>query len=224
MRGLLAIEPLYHQIVAGNKTQTRRSGGLEVVNKNPDEWVLNGRFLSIKEIVREINEDKLAACDYLFENTVGTKVWCKPRYKVGEVLYLKEPIFIEYDTVHTDSKRILYKFDNKHHRISKWSNKLFMPASAARAFVRITGIKCERLLDISDEDCIAEGIELVDGYYKYYQVVHEHGNFTKSPKQSFLTLYTFANKAKTIDNIWVWVYTFEYLNINQIKALHDRGI
>lgn len=38
MRGLLAVECMYHQIVAGNKGQTRRSGGLDAINEKPHQW------------------------------------------------------------------------------------------------------------------------------------------------------------------------------------------
>jgi hypothetical protein len=140
MRGLLAIEPLYHQIVAGNKTQTRRSGGLEVVNVeldflgekySPDDWALCESDIGVFEFYNQKN---------------GQFAQCKPRYKVGEVLYLKEPFASLRDKVE-------YMFDlppqhdYRDRKHFKWGNKLFMPANLGRAFIRITGVKCERLFD-----------------------------------------------------------------------------
>lgn len=250
MRGLLAVECMYHQIVAGNKTQTRRSGGIEAVNQrvelivdednhghhkevivnSSDEWSLNGRFISTKEIVRELTGKSLSHCHYLFENTVGTKVWCNPRYRVGEVLYLKEPfIFFKSDKVDFWNG-FAYKFGSRDGTATsdtgcelggpdfKWKNKLFMPATAARAFIKITGIRCERLLAISDEDCIAEGLTTFDVEGKpFYEVINgpivdnHRQTGTNSAKAAFLSLYKFANKVKTVENIWVWVYEFTYL-------------
>lgn len=223
MRGLLAIECLYHQIIAGAKTQTRRSGGLEAIN---DKYIDNWRRV----------EDGLenGVFSVIFKDgLIGTEI-CKARYRVGEVMYLKEPISTrKYLIGHTKENGLisetwgnLYKYSGKENHgitkegmimpyiIEKWSNKLFIPASAARAFIKITGIRCERLLDISDEDCIAEGIEtieapggILDMCYKHYPL----NSYILTPKNSFLSLYKFANKVKEIDNIWVWVYTFEYL-------------
>jgi hypothetical protein len=86
-----------------------------------------------------------------------------------------------------------------------------MPANRARAFIKITGIRCERLLDISDEDCFAEGIEKVEhGYYKDYVF----GKWFDKPKDSFITLYQKANKHTRhtpLINLWVFAYTFVYL-------------
>jgi len=40
-----------------------------------------------------------------------------------------------------------------------------MPAKYARHFIEITGVRCERVQEISDEDCIKEGIVEFDGYH-----------------------------------------------------------
>lgn len=221
------IEPLYHQVVAGLKTQTRRSGGLKEVNDQfTANWHLNKSILNISTGVFEAT----------FKDFVIGKEVCTARYRVGEVLYLKEPIFHENWTANgKEFSKIHYKFDNSRfsHPSVKWQNKLFMPASAARAFIKITGIRCERLLDISEADCVAEGVEM--GYagdqpfgYINYLMTTEYGYdyIDNTPHQSFISLYKLANKlAKVgsvpphgslptppgVDNIWVWVYEFEYL-------------
>lgn len=207
MRGLLVIEPLYHQIVAGNKTQTRRSGGLDVINKSPDEWEETGS--SIVHTKSGIGLESVDFCNYKMtqENVV-----CKPRYHVGEVMYLKEPLIIM-------GGGPVYKFDyntgDPGRKIIKWRNKLFMPAKHARAFIKVTNIRCERLVDISEVDCIAEGIEVFNGLEGYYQVYDKNtdAHFTQDVKRSFFSLYRFANKIHggSIGNLWVWVYECEYL-------------
>lgn len=216
------IEPLYHQTIKGAKTQTRRSGGLEVVNENPDDWVIDtGPFVTTKEIAKDVGKGKLANRHFLFINSVRTKVWCKPRYKVGEVLYIKEPIVVQGKRAVKDinTGNFIYRYDYPNISTNydddgsgnpyKYSNKLFMPASAARAFIRITGIKCERLLHISDEDCIAEGIET--GWYETNYNYQKQMLECITPQESFISLYKFANKVKEVPNIWVFCYEFEYL-------------
>lgn len=205
MRGILMIEPLYHQTVAGKKTMTRRSGGLEKVNHKPDLWWLYQKVEG--NVLFRFNQTKQR------NSTHPIEAFCKARYKIGEVLYMKEPscertncIGYKYDLVVELRDKI------------KWQNKLFMPATAARVFIRITGIKCERLLDISDEDCIAEGIKTVGSEGGLYGLIYKNYMVNESwlltPKSSFISLFKFANKIKNdadIDNPWVWVYSYEYL-------------
>lgn len=243
MKGILFIEPLYHRTIAGNKTMTRRSGGLKAINKEPAAWNIasNGHYIGPNKVtsVLFIKKNIQPGC-LTDEDTVVLK----PRYKIGEVLFLKEP----YKTV-DPPVYIEYAFDKPNRTYKSgyvsdfkglgYENKLFMPADFGREFIRITGIKCERLLDISDEDCIAEGCGtagfIVDEKYKPFGYIDylmrpDAGNgydfCDNTPLQSFISLYKLANKMakfgssvphdslpKEIDvpNIWVWAYTFEYL-------------
>jgi len=213
MRGINFIEEMYHQVIAGRKTMTRRASGLDMVNdtniemnshvRSPDDWFLC-----------KSTELKYT---FIFENKhTGTHEFCAPRYKVGEVLYLKEPYIIEHLAKGVET--INYTFEhNSYDEGIIFKNKLFMPASAARAFIRITGIRCERLLDISDEDCIAEGVRAkgIFGCVNYTKSI-EYGMevYGMTPKDSFISLYRFANKIKPtaeIPNLWVWVFSFQYL-------------
>lgn len=104
-----------------------------------------------------------------------------PRYYIGEVLYLKEP----YAVVEPGSRfardgvpagTTLYKYNFQNHAI-KWKNKLFMPADLARYFIRITDVRAERLQQISDEDCVKEGIYLdviERNYFHYHDPENRH--------------------------------------------------
>lgn len=233
MRGLLCIEPLYHKIIAGEKTQTRRSGGLEVINENPDAYtIFNGGVYLLSE--ENAIENLKAFCEgekpkygtaIAFLLFIGNghgmtnPIEVKPWYKVGEVLYLKEPWLTE--TLKHNGKKLkdyYYKFDHDLNDAAKFNNKLFMPQAAARAFIKITAIRCERLLDISDEDAIAEGIECIKDVELPYNL--KYNGFVLSDKdvsrnkKLFFHLYQCANKIKSssdISNIWCWVYEFTYL-------------
>lgn len=39
-----------------------------------------------------------------------------------------------------------------------WNNKMFVKSYACKHHIKITNVKVERLQDISDEDCLKEGI------------------------------------------------------------------
>lgn len=153
------------------------------------------------------------------------------RYKVGEILYLKEPYCIGVNGCDTLPSLIYYKYNEKDMLFLtrtglindiKWKNKLFMPASDARHFIKITSVRPERLQDISDEDCIKEGIVLakrsgfVPGGMAYD--VSEEWNYTYScpawtPREVYAHLIDDINGKGTWEsNPWVWVYDYTLCN------------
>lgn len=206
------IEPLYHQTICGRKTMTRRSGGLDAVNYRVFNLTGKGEQKEYAadwfELVRYNNDH----AKFFERSNALNEVYCKPRYKINEVLYIKEPyLFLNPPGIY----KYRYSKELSYVPTECFKNKLFMPAVAGREFVRITGIKCERLMDISDEDCLAEGIDTgptklqhLNLTYKNYKSDNE---WFVTPKESFISLYKFANKVKDVPNLWVWAYTFEYL-------------
>ena len=140
MKGICFIEPLFNAVVEGKKTQTRR------IIKTGDD----------------IAEFPLKDGGSLYSRATGFFIKeLAPRYKIGETLYLKEPYFV------SKNKSIsflspAYKYGSilseEDINSTKWENKLFMPEKYARYFIKITGVRWERLQDISDEDILIEGI------------------------------------------------------------------
>ncbi len=53
------------------------------------------------------------------------------------------------------------------------TNKMFVRADLMPHQIRITGIRCERLQDISDEDCVKEGVRVGSQAleYPYYFII-----------------------------------------------------
>lgn len=147
MSGSMFIESLYNKVMAREKTQTRR-----LIMPQPKSGEENAAL-------------------FIFGHDAEGLVKSKPKYKVGEVIYLKEPYL---DDLVMD--RIFYKYnpsdieDLKHYANMReemnsagfWKNKMFMPEEAARHFIKVTGVKAERIADISMDDAIAEGIDGMD--------------------------------------------------------------
>lgn len=115
-----------------------------------------------------------------------------------------------------------------------WTNKMFVRADFMPLRIRITGIRMERLQDISNEDCLAEGVEedLGNGVFLYWWSIdpklHEDwrkisdeltchmrngvpGNyFWDTPQKVFAILIDKVSGTGTWNsNPWVWVYSFE---------------
>lgn len=98
-----------------------------------------------------------------------------------------------------------------------WNNKLFVRAEACKHRIRITGIKCERLQDISDEDCLKEGINASNSHEIGYGIpwVYEFAGSKMvyyTPREAFTALIDKVSGKGTWDgNPWVFVYEFELL-------------
>ncbi len=209
MKGICFKEPLFHLTVQGIKKQTRRiirvpkdAVGIQVQTR-----AIDGAFLGCFAL----NEN---------EETINPKTgqeWIiNPRYKVGEIVYLKEPYFtIKEDGV----MNVVYKYGNNQSELwegtddFRWDNKLYMPERYARHFIKITAVRAERLQDISDEDCIKEGIivlthEDVPDVFSY----EKGGQRFETPQEAYAALIDKINGAGTWEsNPFVWVIDYELL-------------
>ena len=115
-------------------------------------------------------------------------------------------------------RRVLkYHFPESEHtddvvKLAGWSNKEFVRADLMPHRIRITGIKCERLQDISEEDCMKEGI-LGDVEYDKYEVYGLFGNSDDgfdTPREAFASLIDKVSGRGTWKrNPWVVAYEFE---------------
>jgi len=75
-----------------------------------------------------------------------------PRVAVGEKLWVQETWYQYADG------RVLYRASDNSQNYFSWRPSIFMPRWASRITLEITGIRVERLQEISDDDVLAEGI------------------------------------------------------------------
>ena len=130
--------------------------------------------------------------------------WVRPSCQTGDILYVRETWRWCADAEGYCYKASRpYTFDNcrKYESVCahypKWRSSATMPRAAARIFLRVTGVRVERVQSIAMRDCIKEGIEL-----------KEFGN----AKHDYAELWDscYAKKGYGWDsNPWVWVYDFE---------------
>lgn len=108
-----------------------------------------------------------------------------------------------------------------------WENKMFVKADLMPHQIKITNIEVEHLQDISDEDCLREGVvKNTIGYYveglkckdweKESHVEMENGETLKlfpTPREAFAALIDKVSGKGTWDsNPLVWVYEFELVD------------
>lgn len=206
-------EVMVKSLLQNLKTMTRRTGGLERVNENPDDWkIVSGDWLN---------------SGVLFFNKNGHSDRMKPKYQVGDQLWVKETYTIlEPEHCEGMTKRFYYKAD--HHEANeewrkeciskgypyKWITGRFMPKAAARIWIEVTDIKCERLQDISPKDCISEGIEKTNSVSRLNRWKDYLGGIGwMQPITSFQSLWASINGYDEWDqNPWVFVYTFKRID------------
>ena len=96
-----------------------------------------------------------------------------------------------------------------------YSNKMFVRADLMPHRIRITNIKVERLQDISDEDCMNEGLEKWIDCYIVSGIMENHGKNNvcfDTPREAFAALIDrISGKGTWQRNPWADVYTFELL-------------
>jgi len=99
----------------------------------------------------------------------------------------------------------------------KWRPSIFMPRWASRLTLEITGVRVERLQDISEADAQAEGIERVGGEFsctpwRNYRIGRpdEMRSHCAARSRSYMTLWESINgPGSWAANPWVWVVEFK---------------
>ena len=97
-----------------------------------------------------------------------------------------------------------------------FNNKMFVAANLMPHQIRITDVRVERLQDISDEDCLKEGIEEInmsleqeDYRYCFYDNMKNLWNKYRTPQEAFAHLINkVSGKDVWNENPYVFVYDF----------------
>ncbi len=213
-RPILFSGEMVRAILEGRKTQTRRV----VKRKFP--------FGEIEPTVTSIGGCPVHFPDGSWEyewcpyGWIGHRIWVRETWAQGQDLFIDYPSWLYradktarhhgYDKPGSELDTYAWAWD-----CVKWKPSIFMPRDASRITLEITGIGCERLQDISDEDAIAEGIMPLlheDGNTYYANYGKEDIGTFLTPRESFRTLFTSINGQESWDlNPWVWVIEFKIL-------------
>lgn len=216
-RGLLLNKPLRAKVRSGEKTQTRRLNGLQKINKFPDKWIYSGINCHFNHLFVEKDWSEsgrnIAECTHII----------KPQYQVGDHLYLQEPYRVAPVQFVTERHRLIGRYlDNNttfnllvtEPEIKRWINRKkpymktssrFMYKSLACTWFEVTGVRVERLQDISAADVLTEGVDQIH-IDKYLQ----HGiHKDDAHGLVFMEVWNSTNNIKWADNPWVFAYTFK---------------
>ena len=128
-----------------------------------------------------------------------------------------------------------------------------MPKEAARIFLKVTNVRCERLQDISEEDAIAEGIDRFENslfnetrYRDYTDGKRRDKDFNRYPEiakqvgyshyggnpwpdwcdpiTSFQSLWQSINAKKHPWKFNPWVWVYEFERIEKPENFNNKNL
>ena len=189
-RPILFSAPMVRALLEGRKTQTRRVVKWPVWANSEDAGqqaaLVRDRALAFYRDGRVI---KVLRCQY---GAPGTQLWVREQFSYS------------YGTGVEDRSPCWYWADGQPD-YGDWSRpvpSIHMPRWASRITLEVTGVRVERLQDISEEDCVAEGVSTLGrdvgrpapydsaklAYPSLWQSIHGSGSWDANP--------------------WVWVIKF----------------
>ena len=203
---------LTEAVLEGRKTQTRRI-------LNPTTL-----FQRLETYEGWSNEDISAwkrSCNRRFYESKGDTLkqmldyaLSSSRYKLGETIAIAQ----SYKDIHAEVLREVGPWDlKKEFRQSKgYTNKMFVRAERMPHAIRITNIRVERLQDISEEDCLKEGIWRDDNVGLEGTTYWYHGlanSSFRTPQEAYASLIDrISGKGTWASNPYVFVYDFVLIN------------
>ncbi len=179
-------------ILEGRKTQTRR-----MVKPQPDFFCV-GFPCRFTEFMQAMSPPKSEA------------IKC-PFGQPGDRLWVRET------TVRNNNSNTYWPVADGYVKTADYEKtipSIHMPKAAARIWLEIEEVKVERLIDITQEDAINEGIAIIepDEAFFDYEFNGKNGSFA-SAKGSFMSLWCKINGNRSWDaNPWVWVIKFKVLS------------
>ena len=136
----------------------------------------------------------------------------EPKYNLGEIMAVAQSYRdIGAECFETDASILRAP---ELHRMAGWANKMFVKSELMPRRIRITGIKGERLQDISNADCLKEGIRYFPEINKFYfeDIRREEGFYFDNPREAFAALIDkVSGRGTWASNPWVVVYEFDLL-------------
>lgn len=137
------------------------------------------------------------------------------KYKVGEVLAVAMSYKDIYERV--GAWEYVEEYRRKHESLAGWNNKMFTNTKMPFAKIEITNVRVQRLQDITDDECLMEGIEeeeRADGEYNYifFDAKRKLYIRERTPRDSYARLINAISGKGTWDsNPYVIVYDFKLI-------------
>ena len=208
---------LTQAVLEGKKTMTRR-----IIPDIEIDWVRRGRvtlpvggfendvlFMNVRSILPDAGiSDYSAPAKYQPRYERGEEVAVAQCYK--DIDYRGIVAYEDASDIQPGMVRPIPAQES-----AGWTNKMFVRADLMEETIRITDIQLQRLNNITDEDCLKEGVEKWIDCYIVSGIMENHGKNNvcfDTPREAFAALIDrISGKGTWQRNPWVYVYTFELL-------------
>ncbi len=210
-RPILFSAPMVRAILDGRKTQTRR------VIKNVPSWEHFGRDImdwdlsGIHQEHEQADSDRWCLdvqCDV--DDHSREMIRC-PYGAPGDRLWVRETWGVLFpDFVHDEHEPTWYRATDEEPGPGRWRPSIHMPRARSRIDLEVTGVRVERLHQISDDDALREGIDTEGEVYEGGESLQSAGSPHSPERYTFATLWRSINgDASWESNPWVWVVEFK---------------
>lgn len=232
-RPILFSGPMVRAILEGRKMHTRRV----VKPQPPSPEQVRARagidYSWIAPSSTRIQHHRPAGPVWAVRELMGREpVLRSPYGQPGDRLWVRESYFgnhFQHPNEPEGEREIHYRADGLpdfegEEQFIRWRPSIHMPRWASRITLEVTGVRVERLQDISEDDAIAEGIEGFDqrtpggddaqDYWRDYLKADQRDEsfpwVEGDPRASFRSLWESINGPASWDaNPWVWVVEFQ---------------
>lgn len=205
-RPILFSAPMVRAILSGEKTQTRRT-----VRPQPDVARPGDISTGTAFAARSTSDDKHLG-------RLGAVIQC-PHGQPGDRLWVREAwqhanhpdgpyrsgVTVHYRADYIDDPHGPGGEKSPEGRYRTWRPSIHMPRAASRITLEITGVRVERLRDISEADALAEGLTPTPGGWWS----GAEGQAAPTPQGAYALLWDSINGPGSWGaNPWVWVIEF----------------
>ncbi|HCT9112663.1 TPA: hypothetical protein OUB84_002735 [Morganella morganii] len=202
--GIIFNAEMVRAILDGRKTQTRRIVKSVPTTHNFHGWIISSTCAKDEGKACWAIGDSPLLKDPIRRNCtfgkIGDRLWVRETWQCG---LCTESTFA-YKATHKPSD-----LEEGWSEIIKWRPSSQMPRWASRILLEITGVRVERLQDISQADAIAEGAPpnhpSIDAVSRYF-------GFPDFPRSWFgQTWWHIYGQKGWKSNPWVWVIEFKQI-------------
>lgn len=175
-RAIIFSGDMVRAILDGEKAQTRRIVKPQPVQYNRPDWPVTHGWREVPHVGGwEVswNQNRMTATEAIGE-------FC-PYGVPGDRLWVREAFFV------SSVGRIIYAADRE---LLRPKSPIHMPRWASRITLEVTGVRVQRLQDITEDDARAEGFDSLDGFALLWDRINEKCGYGWQ------------------DNPWVWAVEF----------------
>lgn len=204
---------LTQAVLEGRKTQTRRIIPARIINYADTTCFLTFDKKPLSEEQKDYKCYETCDGDYVDIRNFAA-------YQVGDEVAIAQSYKeagIDAKSYNVEKVKALGTYHPAHVRFDctvGWNNKMFVRADLMLHRIKITNVRVERMQDISDEDCLKEGVKASNAVKGYWYVMCSTKSNNKIRRETARMAYAdlidaTCGRGTWAHNPWVFVYDFE---------------